>query len=95
VEPECGGGLLLLRHVTPLPRRDVVYFYSGAHLNAASEASNFTVNWHGQNFAYTLIAGAVGTFVWQGYKGSTYFLQGESRLPLLLGPLPVDRSQRP
>jgi hypothetical protein len=31
VEPECGGGLLLLRHVTPLPRRDVVYFYSGAH----------------------------------------------------------------
>jgi len=29
VEPECGGGLLLLRHITPLPRRDVVYFYSG------------------------------------------------------------------
>ena len=26
------GGLLLLRHVTPLPRRDVVYFYSGAHI---------------------------------------------------------------
>lgn len=25
------GGLLLLHHVTPLTRRDVVYFYSGAH----------------------------------------------------------------
>src|SRR5215469_5613572 len=31
VEPKCGGGLLLLRHITPLPRRDVVYFCSGAH----------------------------------------------------------------
>src|SRR5271170_6699519 len=31
VELECGGGLLLLRHVTPLTRRDVVYFHSGAH----------------------------------------------------------------
>jgi hypothetical protein len=31
VEPDGGSGLLLLRHVTPLPRRDVVYFYSGAH----------------------------------------------------------------
>src|SRR5271156_3409609 len=31
LEPECGGGLLLLRHVTPLTRRDVVHFYSGAH----------------------------------------------------------------
>jgi hypothetical protein len=31
VKSECGGGLLLLRHITPLTRRDVVYFYSGAH----------------------------------------------------------------
>jgi hypothetical protein len=31
VEPKCGGGLLLLRHVTPLSRRNVVYFHSGAH----------------------------------------------------------------
>jgi hypothetical protein len=36
VEPECGSGLLLLRHVTPLPRRDVVYFYSGAHTGGVS-----------------------------------------------------------
>src|SRR5579862_3117283 len=27
----AAAGLLLLRHVTPLTRRDVVYFYSGAH----------------------------------------------------------------
>jgi hypothetical protein len=27
----AADGLLLLRHVTPLTRRDVVYFYSGAH----------------------------------------------------------------
>jgi hypothetical protein len=25
------AGLLLLRHITPLTRRNVVYFYSGAH----------------------------------------------------------------
>jgi hypothetical protein len=31
VEPKCGGGLLLLRHVTLLSRRNVVYFHSGAH----------------------------------------------------------------
>jgi integrase len=31
VKPESGGGLLLLRHVTPLQRRDVVYFCSGAY----------------------------------------------------------------
>jgi len=36
VELECGGGLLLLRHVMPLTRRDVVYFYSGAHTSADS-----------------------------------------------------------
>jgi hypothetical protein len=30
-ELECGGGLLLLRHGTPRTRRDVIYFYSGAH----------------------------------------------------------------
>src|SRR5271170_74703 len=32
LELECGGSLLLLRHVTPLTRRDVIYFYSGAHI---------------------------------------------------------------
>src|SRR3954462_14779255 len=35
VEPKCGGGLLLLRHVTSLSRRDVVYFHSGAHTKYA------------------------------------------------------------
>jgi hypothetical protein len=39
VEPECGGGLLLLRHVTPLPRRDVVYFYSGVHTSLSDSLS--------------------------------------------------------
>ena len=31
LEPECGGGLLLLRHVTPLGRRNMVYFSRGAY----------------------------------------------------------------
>ena len=31
VKPESGGGLLLLRHVTPLTWRNVVYFCSGAY----------------------------------------------------------------
>jgi hypothetical protein len=30
LELECGGGLLLLRHFTPLTWRDVIYLYSGA-----------------------------------------------------------------
>jgi len=30
-KPRSGGGLLLLRRTTPLPRRSVVYFCSGAH----------------------------------------------------------------
>jgi hypothetical protein len=34
VKPESGGGLLLLRHVTPLTRRHVAYFCSGAHMAA-------------------------------------------------------------
>jgi hypothetical protein len=34
VKPESGGGLLLLRHVTPLARRHVVYFCSGAYINS-------------------------------------------------------------
>jgi len=33
VKPRSGG-LLLLRRVTPLPRRDAVYFCSGAYNNA-------------------------------------------------------------
>ena len=31
VKPESGGNLLLIRHITPLSRRNVVYFYSGVH----------------------------------------------------------------
>ena len=31
VKPESGGGLHLLRHVTPQQRRNVVYFCSGAN----------------------------------------------------------------
>jgi hypothetical protein len=31
MKPKSGGGLLLLRRKTPLPRRSVAYFYSGAH----------------------------------------------------------------
>ena len=38
MEPECGGGLLLPRHVTPLSRRNMVYFSSGAY--AYNRASN-------------------------------------------------------
>ena len=30
-KPESGGGLFLLRRRTPLPRRSVAYFSSGAH----------------------------------------------------------------
>ncbi|WP_164981573.1 carbohydrate-binding protein [Silvibacterium dinghuense] len=41
-------------------------------LNAASEASTFTLNWRSQNVTYTLPAGAVATFTWQGYPGSTF-----------------------
>jgi hypothetical protein len=32
VESRSGGGLILLRRKTPLPRRSVVYFCSGAHI---------------------------------------------------------------
>jgi hypothetical protein len=32
LELECGGGLLLVRQFTPLTRRNVIYFYSGAHI---------------------------------------------------------------
>jgi hypothetical protein len=28
---KSGGGLFLIRHITPLPRRNVVHFYSGAY----------------------------------------------------------------
>jgi hypothetical protein len=41
-------------------------------LNAASDASTFTINWRGKNVTYTLPAGAVATFTWQGYPGSTF-----------------------
>jgi hypothetical protein len=34
MKPKSGGGLLLLRRKTPLPRRSVAYFYSGAHKRA-------------------------------------------------------------
>jgi hypothetical protein len=32
-----GGGILLHRHITPLPRHSVVYFCSGAHIGAVDE----------------------------------------------------------
>ena len=43
VKPESGGGLLLLRHVTPLSRRRVVYFYSGAYNSRDADVSCFFV----------------------------------------------------
>ena len=39
VKQVSGGGLLLHRHVTPLPRRYVVYFCSGAHTPARQDES--------------------------------------------------------
>ena len=41
-------------------------------LNSASTPSTFSINWHGENVTYTLPAGAVATFSWQGYPGSTF-----------------------
>lgn len=41
-------------------------------LNSASNANTFTINWHGENIVYTLPAGAVATFTWPGYSGSTF-----------------------
>jgi hypothetical protein len=32
LELECGGGFVLLGHVTPLTRRDAIYFYSRVHI---------------------------------------------------------------
>jgi hypothetical protein len=42
VKPESGGGLLLHRHVTPLSRRNVVYFCSGAHTLESFNQKDFT-----------------------------------------------------
>jgi hypothetical protein len=41
-------------------------------LNSASNPNTFSITWHGQNIDYTLPAGAVATFTWQGYPGSTF-----------------------
>jgi|GEM_PF-549811 len=41
-------------------------------LNSASNSNTFSINWRGQNIVYTLPAGAVATFTWQGYPGSTF-----------------------
>lgn len=41
-------------------------------LNAAANANTFSLNWRGQNIIYTLPAGAVATFSWQGYPGTTF-----------------------
>ena len=41
-------------------------------LNAAASANSITLNWRGENVAYTLPAGAVATFYWQGYPGNTF-----------------------
>ena len=35
MESRSGGGLILLRRKTPLPRRSVVYFCAGAHTSSA------------------------------------------------------------
>ena len=40
-KPESGGGLLLLRHVTPLTWRNVVYFCSGAYNSARANVLPF------------------------------------------------------
>ena len=37
MEPQCGGGLLLSRHVTPLARRNMVYFSSGAYMQPRAD----------------------------------------------------------
>jgi hypothetical protein len=42
VKPESGGGPLLHRHVTPLSRRNVVYFCSGAHTLESFNQKDFT-----------------------------------------------------
>jgi hypothetical protein len=42
VEPECGGGLLLARHVTPFTRRNMVYFSCGAYTQEGM--ASFTVD---------------------------------------------------
>lgn len=41
-------------------------------LNSANNPNTFNITWRGQNIGYTLPAGAVATFVWQGYPGSTF-----------------------
>lgn len=41
-------------------------------LNSASNPNAFNLTWRGQNISYTLPAGSVATFVWQGYPGSTF-----------------------
>jgi len=38
-ETHPGGGLLLHRHVTALPRRDVDYFCSGAYISVFAHAN--------------------------------------------------------
>jgi len=40
--------------------------------NAAAAPSTFSLNWKGQTTNYTLPAGAVATFVWQGYPRNTF-----------------------
>ena len=40
--------------------------------NGGSTPNTFSLNWHGETTSYTLPAGAVATFTWAGYSGSTY-----------------------
>jgi hypothetical protein len=41
VKPESGGGRLLLRHVTPLTRRHMIYFCFGAYITSVNSQVDF------------------------------------------------------
>lgn len=41
-------------------------------LNSAASPSTFNLNWKGKSASYTLPAGAVATFVWQGAAGTNF-----------------------
>src|SRR5271170_3672123 len=60
---ECGGGLLLLRHVTPLTRRDVVYFYSGAHTSSIAGSPSFVPGILMKRFG-------LAAFVWSAFAAA-------------------------
>ena len=47
MKPESGGGLLLLRRITPLTRRHTVYFCSGAYNIVASAQTGYAQHGEG------------------------------------------------